>query len=307
MIEFIQTRILPSKTAQLFIRTFLKWHSDNCAEMGAALAYYALFSLFPIFLVILSIFGFVLGPDSQAAQQLLTSTRSALPSEAYNIVQATLVNLNQSSVGAGLVGFGLLLLSASQLFGALARAVDKIWQVEVNEAKERRLAGKALDFVKDKVLAFLLVLGTAAIILLSFVSNIAIQIVLEVSKQFKNAITWLQFDDVLLIQGLQVVISFALLTLAVMALFKILPSTKVWWRDIWLGAIVSAALLSLLQRLVSSGIVSIGEQFRAYGAIGGVMILLLWLYLTCQIFFLGCEFTTVYAQLFGSRRHRQGN
>jgi membrane protein len=89
-----------------------------------------------------------------------------------------------------------------------------------------------------------------------------------------------------------------------MGLFKILPSRRVHWQDIGLGAFMTVCLLMLLQSLVSNGFIQIGEQFRAYGVIGNVMVLLLWIYLVFQIFFLGCEFSVVYSQLFGSDREK---
>ena len=89
-----------------------------------------------------------------------------------------------------------------------------------------------------------------------------------------------------------------------MFLYKTLPGTKVKWSDIWIGSLLAVSLFFLLQRLVSKEVIRIGEQFRAYGIIGGFMVLLLWIFLTCQIFLLGCEFTYVYTHLFGSRKDR---
>jgi membrane protein len=83
----------------------------------------------------------------------------------------------------------------------------------------------------------------------------------------------------------------------IMALFKVLPSCRIAWQSIWLGALLTTLLLMLLQNFVSNGIIRIGESFQAYGVIGNVMVLLLWIYLIFQIFFLGCEFSYVYTQL----------
>jgi membrane protein len=105
VIEFVQTHIFSSKIVQLFTRTIVKWQQDDCIEMGAALSYYAIFSLFPILLVILSITGLILGPDTSAYVQILLFAKGALPIEAYRIVEGTLVNLNESSLGAGIIGF----------------------------------------------------------------------------------------------------------------------------------------------------------------------------------------------------------
>jgi membrane protein len=305
VIKFIQTKILPSKVAQLLIQTGMKWQQDNCAEMGAALAYYSLFSLFPTLLIVLSVVGSILGTNTKAVQQLLTLAQKGLPPEAFEIVRNTLIHLNSSSIGAGLIGFGILLFTASRIFGALDRSVDKIWKTETPTSQQTHVAHIALSFILDKIFAFALVLSTSALLFLSLLSNIAIRIILEIIKQFEEAILWFDIDNILLYKGLQTGITFLLLTAVVMTLFKILPSTNVKWSDIWLGAIITVSLFSLLQRLVGSGIVSIGEQFKAYGVLGGVMVLMLWIYLIFQIFFLGCEFTYVYIYLFGSRRHEE--
>jgi membrane protein len=221
------------------------------------------------------------------------------------MVKDTLINLNQSSVGAGLIGFGLLFMTASKIFEALNRSVDRIWDVLKSPEQNQKFKQIALTAVKDKIFSFLLVLSSAFLILLSLLSNIAIRIIVEIVGQFKQAINWLEIDDLLLIKALQVSISLLLSTAVVMFLFKTLPSTRIYWRDIWLGSVLTVALMSLLQHLVSNGIISIGGQFRAYGVIGNVMVLMLWIYLTIQIFFLGCEFTYVYTHLFGSRARSQ--
>jgi len=303
-VQYLRDRVLPLKVVQLFIQTAIKWQKDECLEMGAALAYYALFSLFPICLVVLSILGFLLGPNTDIYTQLLTVAKNILPTEPYNIVKETLLNLNQSSVGAGLVGFFLLFLAASKIFEALNRSVDKIWGIHSNIEAEKKLKSKALDFLKDKILAFFLVLGTVLVLLISMLSNVAIKVILEVINQFKNLVIGIEIDDLLLIKSLQLGISFLLILSVIMGLFKILPSRRVYWQDISVGAFLTVSLLMLLQSLVSNGFIQIGEQFRAYGVIGNVMVLLLWIYLVFQIFFLGCEFSVIYSQLLGSDRKK---
>lgn len=300
--RYFRDRVLPSRVVQLGIQTIIKWQKDECLEMGAALAYYALFSLFPICLVILSIVGFILGPTTDAHDQLLKVAQNILPTEPFKIFEETLLNLNQSSIGAGLIGFFLLLLTSSKIFEALNRSVDKIWEIHTEPKPNQGLKDKVISFLKDKILAFFLVLSTVLVLLASMLSNVAIQIVLAIVNQFENVITGIKIDNLLLIRGLQLGISFFLVMAVIMGLFKVLPSCRVRWRDIWLGAFLTVCLLMLLQNLVSSGFIQIGEQFRAYGVIGNVMVLLLWIYLTFQIFFLGCEFSYIYTHLFGSRR-----
>ena len=305
MRDRLKTRIIQSKPVQLIIRTLLKWQQDECLDMGAALAYYALLSLFPLLLVILSIVGFLLGPHSNVHNQLLSKAGSSLPPSAYSFVSSTLLHLNQSSIGAGLVGFGLLLFAASNVFIALARFADKIWRVRGVLPVNNDLTTSALNFLKGRILGFALVLGTAILMLLSVLNDIATQVIFKIMHEFNQSIDFIQIDSLWVFNRLEKGTIFLLLSLAMMVLFKILPSTKVAWGDVWLGALMTATLFVLFQELVSRSIIELGNQFLSYGVFGSVIVLLLWIYVTCQLFFLGSEFTYVYAHLFGSRRQRK--
>lgn len=307
MIRYIRSTVLPSKPAQLLIQTGMKWDRDNCSGMAAALSYYALFSLFPILLILLSIFGSLIGPNTEAFQTIKETVERFLPSEVHDLVRGTVITLNQNSTGAGIIGFGLLLSSASTVFAVLNSSVDKIWRSNSPASGSGSIRRTVLSFILNQILAFLLVFGTALLLLVSLISNIAIKTILELVATFRETFAFIQIDELQLTKGLQVGSSFLILALAACILFKILPSVYVSWRDVWLGAILTALLLVGLQQLVSNSIITIGSHFLSYGAIGSVMILLLWIYLTCQIFFIGCEFSYVYAYLFGSRRHRTTN
>ncbi len=300
-LAFFQQVILPAKITQLFIQTILKWQRDECIEKGAALAYYSLFSLFPILLVMLSVLGMILGPDSNYYLQLIELARNILPAEPFKMVQETLLSLNRSSFGAGILGFGLLILTASRIFDALNRSVDKIWLVHKKVPKDSGIKHHAFQFVKDKIMAFLLVLSTVFVFLSSMLSNLAIKIIMTIINRFEQSISWIELDNLMLIRGLQASISYLLTTWIIVMLFKVLPSTHLKWRDIIPGSLFTAATLMGLQSAISSGIIRIGENFKAYGVIGNVMMLLLWIYLIFQIFFIGCEFTYMFTYLFGSR------
>ncbi|MEM9815277.1 MAG: YihY/virulence factor BrkB family protein [Cyanobacteria bacterium P01_D01_bin.6] len=304
MLPFLKNQVLPSRGAQLIIQTGLKWQKDKCLEMGAALSYYALFSLFPIALVIASILGFLLGPETDAAQKILTFTQDSLPSEAFSIIEDTLLRLNRQSVGAGIVGFSVSFFAASSVFSALDRSVDRIWKAEEPDTDESMtLPANAWAFVVKKLFAFGLVMSTAMLLLLSLLSNIVIRVVLQVINNMDRTVTFINIDGLFIARLLQIGSSFLLVALAVLLLFRFLPSTPTPWKDLWLGTLLTTGLLISLQQLVSRNIIHIGGQYQSYGAIGGVMILMLWIYLTCQIFFLGCTMSYVYAHLFGSRRN----
>ena len=304
MIEFVQNRILSSKIIQLFTRTLLKWQQDDCIEMGAALSYYAIFSLFPILLVILSITGLILGPDTNAYTQILIFAKTALPTEAYNIVESTLLQLNTSSLGAGIIGFSILFITASRIFLALSRDVDKIWKVYHRQYSRNGWFWTIINFIKNQIIAFLLVLSSTALMLVSLLSNIALKVFVTTIINVEEVITWVRLDEAFVWNTLQLTVTYFILTSVIMFLYKTLPGTKVKWSDIWIGSLLAVSLFFLLQSLVSKEVIRIGEQFRAYGIIGGFMVLLLWIFLTCQFFLLGCEYTYVYTHLFGSRKDR---
>lgn len=303
MIRFIHHRIVRSPWAKLLGHTLLKWQRDECLEMGAALAYYSLFSLFPIILVILSVIGFIIGPNTVAYSQILLFAEEALPADAFQVVQDTLLQLHNGSTRASLIGTGILIFTASGFFGALSRAFDKIWHVKPRHQEGGSVSAIALNFIWRRIFAFLMVIGTAGLIFVSLISNIAIDALTQLLMAFSERIDFLTLDQINLLPWLQLGFSFLALALVVMVLFMVLPSTRIAWGDVWLGGLLTALLWVVLQQLISNSVISLGSRFRSYGVIGGVMVLMLWIYLTSQIFFLGGEFTYVYAHMFGSRKN----
>lgn len=295
---------MPSKPAQLFVQAGLKWDQDNCPGMAASLAYFSLFSLFPILLVLLSVIGAFTGPETEAFQAIVTAIERFLPPEVHDLIKATITSLNENSVGAGVIGFGLLLWAASAVFAILRSSVNKIWQSPSRASEVGSLPRMLLFFLANRLFAFMLVLGIALLLLASLVSSIVIKTILKLVGTFQETFAYIQVDELQLSRGLQASSSFLILALAACILFKILPAVYVGWRDVWLGALLTAFLLVGLQQLVSNSVISIGSHFLSYGVIGSVMILMLWIFLTCQIFLFGCVFSYVYAHLFGSRRHQ---
>ncbi len=304
---YIRSTILPSKPAQLLIQTGLKWDQDNCPGMAASLSYFALFSLFPMLLVILSVVGSLLGPNTEAFQAIQDAIVRYLPPEVHDLIKGTLVSLNANSVGAGLIGSVLLLWAASAVFGILRSSVNKIWRSPSRVSEAGSPLKMALFFIANKLFSFLLVLGTALLLLSSLLTEIAIKTILELSANFRDLFSWLQIDELQLSKWLQVGSSFLILAIAGCVLFKILPSVYVAWGDVWLSALLTTLLLVILQQLVSNSVITIGSHFLSYGVIGSVMILMLWIFLTCQIFLFGSVLSYVYAYIFGSRRNQPMN
>jgi membrane protein len=307
MLQYFRSIILPSKPAQLLIQTGLKWDRDNCSGMAASLSYYALFSLFPMLLVILSIVGWLLGPNTSGFQGIKAAAQHYFPPEVHGLIQETVLSLSKNSVGAGIVGFGLLLVAASAVFGVLRQSINQIWQSPNHTAEAKSVDKIILFFIVNKLLAFLLVLGSALLLLASLIANIAIKALLELINNFQDIFSFIQIDEPHLTKGLEASSSLLILALTACILFKILPSVDVGWQDVWLSALVTAVLLVGLQQLVSNSVIVIGSHFLSYGVIGSVMILMLWIFLTFQIFLFGCALSYVYANIFGSRRNRARN
>jgi len=304
MLQYIRSTILPSKPAQLLIKTGLKWDQDNCPGMAASLSYFALFSLFPILMVALSVIGWLIGPNTEAFITIQKAASQYVPPEVRDLIKGTLVSLNENSVGAGIVGFGLLLFAASAVFGVLRASVNRIWRSPSRVSEVGSPIKMALFFILNKLLAFVLVLGSALLLLASLLSNIAIKVILELIATFQAWFPLMQIDELELTKGLQVSSSFLILGLTACILYKILPSVQVGWQDVWLSALITTSLLLGLQLLVSNSVISVGGRFLSYGVIGSVMILMMWIFLTFQIFLFGCVLSYVYAYLYGSRRHK---
>jgi membrane protein len=300
---YLRSVVLPSRPAQLLIQTGLKWDRDNCPGMAAALAYYALFSLFPLLLVILSIVGALIGPDTEAFRYIQSMIVRDLPPDVQSMVVGTIIALNETSVGAGIVGFMLLFFAASTLFAILRQSVNKIWESPNRISDAGSVPKMVLFLIVNKLVAYLLVLGTALLLLTSLVANIFIRTVLDLLSRFQETFAWIQrVDELQLTRGLQIGSTIFILSLTLCVLFKVLPSVRPQWRDVWMGALMTAVLLAGLQQLATSSVVSVFSRFLSYGVIGSVMILMLWIFLACQIFFLGCELSYAYANVYGSRR-----
>ncbi len=301
--SYLRFRILPLRPVQLLVQTGLKWDRDNCPGMAAALSYYALFSLFPLLLVILSIVGALMGPETDAFHYIQRLIVRDLPPAVHDMVVGTVIALNENSVGAGIVGFSLLFFTASTLFAVLRQSVNKIWESPARLSEAGSIPKMVLFFILNKLVAYLLVLATALLLLASFVANVLIRTVIELVNHFQESVPFIQqVDELLLTRGLQVSTSVFILSVTLCILFKLLPTVRPQWRDVWLGAIITALMLVGLQQFATGGVVSVFSKFLSYGVIGSVMILMLWIFLACQIVFVGCELSYVYAHLYGSRR-----
>jgi membrane protein len=265
-----------------------KYQRDDCATLAASLAYFALFSFFPLILVSISLVGFFIDPDAFEVRRLLLGVIGS--PELRDLVRQTLEHFNQNRVNAGLIGFVTLFFGAAGVFGALDRAFDVIW--EVRRPEGRGWLASLRRLVLDRLVAFALVLGLAALLLTAVVANVAIEVAGTYTGELPRS-------D-LLRNLAQLLLTLLLTTAAMAALFKVLPGRRTAWGDVWPAALVTAALFSVLQGL--AGFVFANINFSSYGAVGGAMTLLLWIYLCCQVILVGAELAFAWTRVYGSRR-----
>ncbi|MFO7167579.1 MAG: YihY/virulence factor BrkB family protein [Chloroflexota bacterium] len=293
---------MKNKALPLLRLTAQGWNEDGCADMAAALAYYALFSLFPLLLIVLSVIGFIAGPTSNVTSVILVITRESLPPRAYELVSETLATLRETRSQLGLIGFVSLLFGASGFFGALDRSMDKIWGVTRAQQENPKLLGRIWGALGPRLVSFALVLGCVLLVVASLIATLVTEVLFAATRNLSGLIGLIKIDDVVLLQAIQTAVSFLVLALVLALIYRVLPSARVRFGDVWIGALVTTALLLVLQRLVIGGIVNLGGSYEGYGAIGAVLLLMFWISLSTQLLLLGAELSWAYATLFGSRR-----
>jgi len=265
------------------------WIDDYAPSMGAALAYYTLFSIAPLLLIVISIAGLVFGPDA-ARGQIFAELRNLMGEDGAAAAQALLQSVNKPAQGVlgTIVGVVLLGVGAISVFGELQDALDRIWR-----APGRAGSGGVWSLVRARLLSFGMVLGIGFLLILSLVASAAVAALGKFSAPLFGS--W-----VVLAEGLNFVVSFALVTVTFAMIYKIIPRVRIGWRDVWIGAAVTAVLISIGKSLIG---LYLGRSAFAsgFGAAGSLVVLLVWMYYSAQIFLLGAEFTWVYAHAHGSR------
>jgi membrane protein len=265
------------------------WMDDYAPSMGAALAYYTLFSIAPLLLIVISIAGLVFGADA-ARGHIFAELRDLMGEDGAAAVQALLQSVNKPAQGVlgTVVGVVLLGIGAISVFGELQNALDRIWR-----APGRAGSGGMWALVRARLLSFGMVLGIGFLLILSLVASAAVAALGKFAATLFGS--W-----AVLAELLNLVVSFALVTVTFAMIYKIIPRVRIGWRDVWIGAAVTALLFSIGKSLIG---LYLGRSTFAsgFGAAGSLVVLLVWMYYSAQIFLLGAEFTWVYAHVHGSR------
>jgi membrane protein len=277
------------KALSLLTDTYTEWSQDNVSRLAAALAYYTIFSIAPLLVLLISIVGLVAGHiwgPNAAHDEVIRQVHSLVGPDAAKFI-GTLVE-NAATHGSGIamvVSIALLLYGATNVFASLQNSLDTIWEV-----KPRPGLG-IMGVLRSRLLSFAMILGIAFILMVSLVISTALS---ALTKHFGG-----EFPSFFW-RTLEQVVSLGLFTLIFAAIYKILPDVKIGWRSVWVGAALTAVLFTVGKYLIG---LYLGRSTTAsvYGGAGSLVVLLLWVYYSSQILFIGAEFTQVYA-----RRHGHG-
>jgi membrane protein len=268
--------------------TVQEWQTDKVSLWAAALSYYTMFSLAPLLLIAIAVAGSIFGEEA-ARGELVAQIQGLIGKEGAEAIQSMIQNTQRSQSGgviATIVGIATLLFGASGVFGQLQDALNTIWNVKPKPG----LGWKS--FVKSRFLSFAMVLVIGFLLLVSLVLS---AVLAGISTFFTNHIQGFAAIG----QLLNFSISFGVITLLFASIYKFLPDVRLPWKDLWIGAGVTALLFTIGKYLIglylgSSGVTS------TYGAAGSIVIILLWVFYSAQILLFGAEFTQVYAKRRGS-------
>ena len=273
-----------SNSFGLLKQTFSEWLEDKAPQLGAALAYYTVFSLAPLVLVLLAIVGLIFRNDPGGAWNKITEQMSYfLDKSAVEVVQNIAQKAAQpnKSLVATIIGILLALFGASGVFGQLQDALNTIWGVKAKPG--RGIWG----FLRSRFLSFAMVGGVCFLLLVS----LTLEIVL---KGFSHYIQGVLPGGIVIAMAAYWIFDLAVIILLFAIIFKFLPDAKIQWRDVWIGAAITAVFFAIGKWALGLYLGS-GSAASAYGAASSLITLLLWVYYSSQILLFGAEFTQVYA------------
>jgi membrane protein len=282
--------VSPKQLLRLMVEAAKNWSADYAPSMGAAIAYYTVFSLAPLLVIVIAVAGAAFGRE--AVQGLVSDQLTGLVGpQAAEMVEGLVAASSDTDRGlvAGLISVGVLLVGATTVFAELQSALDRIWKVP-----ERARPSGLWGLLRARLLSFGLILGLAFLLMVSLVASAALA---AIGSWFGGLLPGWE----VLLQVANTVLSLAVLSLLFGAIYKFMPSTPIAWRDVAVGAVATALLFEVGKLAIGLYIGKSGmdETFQAAGAI---VLLLAWVYYAAQIFLLGAEFTRAWAAAHGSRR-----
>ena len=280
----------PRAVAQILVRAVKGWVADKATSMGAALAFYSLLSLAPLLVVVIAITGLALGRD-EAQQLLLTQVGQLLGDAGAEGIRTLLesVDTEREGVLATLVGGAMLLVGATTVFAELKTDLDRIWK------ETAQGASGVWGFLRTRLLSFGMVMAVAFLLLVSLVVSAAVAAAGE---------AWFgRFES--LLHVIEFVMSVAVMAALFAMMYKLLPAARIAWSDVWSGALFTA-ILFWIGKFAIGLYLGKNDVVSAFGSAGTVVLVIVWVYYSAQIFFVGAEFTHEFAMAHGSRQGERG-
>jgi membrane protein len=266
------------------------WIDDHAQSMGAALSYYTVFSVAPLLLIAISVAGLVFGQDA-ARGAVVEQLQGLIGRGGAEAIQGLLKNVSKPAEGvvATITGVVVLVIGATSVFAELQDDLNRIWQVPTRQKMSSWWA-----WLRTRILSIGLILAMGFLLLVSLAASAAFDAFAAWST---SAIG--QWEG--LAHGVNFIVSFVLTTALFALIYRFMPQATIEWRDVGIGALVTAALFSIGKFLIG---LYIGKSALAsgFGAAGSLAVLLAWVYYSAQIFLFGAEFTWAYAHAFGSRQ-----
>ena len=266
----------------LLKKSFWAWLNENALDWGAALAYYTAFSIAPLLVIALTITGVFYEGDSLS--YIHAQISSLVGSNAATAMTSAIRSIRSSESGAvaSFISVLVLLVGASTVFGQLQNVLNRIWGVQPKPGHFWQ------DLFKQRILSFAMVIGVGFVLLVSLILSALLAMVTDyLSHLLPGAVVvWQLFDAAL---------SFSLIAFLFAAIFKIVPDVDIQWRDVWLGAVLTAVLFVVGKTAIAYYLGRSGVE-SAYGAAGSLLMMLAWVYYSSQILFFGAEFTKLHAE-----------
>lgn len=267
--------------------TMISWSDDYAASMGAALAYYTMFSIAPLLLIVISVAGLVFG-EQAARGEIMSQLDTLMGTDGAKAVQELLTSVNHPETGlwATVFGVGALVVGATTVFGELQNALDRIWQ-----APEPVQTGSIWRWIRSRLLSLGMIFGIGFLLMVSLVASAMLSAVQRWFGRYVDLGPLAAFIDF--------AVSFCFITVAFAMIYKLMPRVRVMWKDVWIGAVVTALLFTIGKMAIG---IYIGRSAVAsvFGAAASLVAMVVWVYWSAQIFLIGAEFTWVYARRFGS-------
>jgi membrane protein len=277
------------KVWKILVATFTGFINDNGLKLSASLAYYTVFSLAPLLILVISLAGLFLGNDA-ATNRLYPQIAQYVGSQAAVQIQEMLKSLAFSGKTgmAVVIGVVTLLLGASSIFVEIQDSLNTIWRVKAKPKKGW------LKLLQNRFLSFSLIVSLGFLLLVSLVINFLMDAL------SKKLVHFLPYVTNLLIKGINLGITLVVISTLFAIIFKVLPDVKIRWKDVRSGAVFTAMLFMLGQYAIGIYL-QYTAQSSAYGAAGSIILILLWIYYTAAILYIGAEFTQVYAEALGCK------